>query len=391
MTLFDLELVLATTQAGQPVGILPGLEVSRGVAALMVALLHCGQATYYDATGHSRMLVGAELVPGQFSLWGLLLRMVGNGHGAVIFFFVLSGFVLTLMMRRAPQDIATSARYFFVGRIFRLYPAVVVTILIFAGLFWSTGLGLASPARYAPLNVLYNALLLRADIDGVMWSLQLELIAAPLIFLAYWGWQRWGAGPLIIAHVALVALSFAPSWQRVFGSNGTQAPLYAFTAGMIACLYARPLVDRMRPAWWWLVVALAGFALSRPLFGWWTAWAVVFETLFASGIVALIAYGAFVQRRNATFAAVMRYYGRISYSFYLLHPLSLILLWNIKEPLTAAVSAGVPPSLLSLMLFVGSTSAVTPLAHLQNKFVERPAIVFGHALQYRRRAVLAVY
>src|SRR5262245_29603379 len=74
----------------------PRLEALRGVAVLTVAAFHCSQATWIDAAGHKRNLFSS----GGTSAWAerfgeQLLRIVGNGHGAVVLFFVLSGFVLS--------------------------------------------------------------------------------------------------------------------------------------------------------------------------------------------------------------------------------------------------------------------------------------------------------
>jgi len=379
------------TAAGQPAGFVPGLAMSRGVAALMVALLHAGQATYANGLKQPAVLLPSRPEPGSCWLWEDALRMLGNGHGAVNFFFVLSGFVLALMIQRGPPDIASSARSFFIGRIFRLYPAVIVTVLAIAGLYWATGRGLAAAETYAPFNVLLNALLLRTDIDGVMWTLQLEMIAAPLIFFGYWGWRRWGAPILIVPHLLFLALSFAPGFYRFIGLPSAAVPAYAFTGGLITSLYARPLIERLRPSGPWLGVFVAGFLLSRPLLGWWSPWAILFEVAFAGGAVAMIAWGTFAWRGNTRLAALARYYGRISYSFYLLHPISLIVIYDLQEPLGAAISAGAPPWLLMFGLFIGSTAVVTPLAHLQYRFVEQPGIALGRAWQRSRRPVTPVY
>lgn len=144
----------------------PGLEASRGVAALMVALFHCGQATYFDTTRQT-----TPLVPGSYRSQSYLdaaFRIAGNGHGAVVFFFVLSGFVLMMMLSRQADDLKGSVGPFFIGRVLRIYPAIFSTIAIFAGLFLLTGMSLGPAEAYSTMNVIANALLLRTDINGVM-------------------------------------------------------------------------------------------------------------------------------------------------------------------------------------------------------------------------------
>src|SRR5436305_1744140 len=73
----------------------PNLEAARGVAALMVALFHIGLIRYFDAFGREHELI----VRTRGSDWGDVgARILGNGPGAVLFFFVLSGFVLTKVL-----------------------------------------------------------------------------------------------------------------------------------------------------------------------------------------------------------------------------------------------------------------------------------------------------
>jgi peptidoglycan/LPS O-acetylase OafA/YrhL len=362
--------------------------MSRGIAALMVALFHCGQAGYFDAAGQTLPLIASTKLSGGMSA-SLLLRILGNGHGAVIFFFVLSGFVLTVMLQRWPQELAGSARAFFVGRIFRIYPAIVTTILLFIAVFALTGRSTAPPDSFSLANSLRNALLLRTDIDGVMWSLQVEMLAAPLIFLLYRAWRRFGDVALIVPLLLLAALSFSRPWVHLLGEQPELTGLYSFIAGMYACVRGRATVERPGRSGVLLAIAVAGFAAARPLLGWWSNWSVIVETVFASAIVAIIAYGTFKWRSGSTLAALARYYGRISYSFYLLHPLTLVVLWNVQVPLGAAVGAGISPELLGIGLFLASTVAITPLAHLQCELVERAGIAFGRKLQWpRNKAVL---
>jgi len=359
--------------SSKPRDFIPELGASRGIAALMVALFHSGQARYVDAANHELPLVAAKHGDG-VSASGVLLSILGNGHGAVIFFFVLSGFVLTLMLQRLPQEISQSGRRFFISRMFRIYPAIGATLVLFTAVFLLTGQSIAPAGQFTPVNIILNALLLRANIDGVMWSLQTEMLAAPLIFLVYWTWRRIGDAALIVPLILLAALSFSRSWVHLFGAQPELTGLYSFIAGMCSFVHGRAAVARLRRPGVALAVAVAGFAAARPLLGWASNWSVVFETIFAGAIVAVLAYGTFQPQGGSVFAALARYYGRISYSFYLLHPMTLVVLWNARTQLGAAVDAGTPPPLLAIGLFLASTVVITPAAHLQYELVERAGI-----------------
>lgn len=347
----------------------------------MVALFHCGQATYFDATQQT-----TPLVPGSYRSQSYLdaaFRIAGNGHGAVVFFFVLSGFVLMMMLSRQADDLKGSVGPFFIGRVLRIYPAIFSTIAIFAGLFLLTGMSLGPAEAYSTMNVIANALLLRTDINGVMWSLQTEMIAAPLIFSLYWFRRRWGAVALLLPALVLIGLSFSKQWSGTPGNGVSLGNLYSFVVGMIACAYGKKVVGRLPNSALLLVLAVGGFAFARPLLGWWSNWSVIFETAFAGLIATLIAYG--LPLREGRLMSVARYFGRISFSFYLLHPLALIVLWNMPELLGKAVTAGVPPILLALAAFALSVLVITPLAHIQHVAVELPAVRLGRALTWRLR------
>src|SRR4051812_11697833 len=66
----------------------------------------------------------------EFSVLSLQASPLGvfiNGHSAVMFFFVLSGFVLSLpfINKEKPLNLAE----FYIKRIFRIYPAYILAIL----------------------------------------------------------------------------------------------------------------------------------------------------------------------------------------------------------------------------------------------------------------------
>jgi len=231
----------------------PRLEALRGVAALTVAAFHSWQSPWVDAAGLKRTFYASDGTVGWAGKFGAeLLRIFGNGHGAVVLFFVISGFVLAGSLARGPQDLCAAAPRFLLARLFRIYPAIFATIGVFAVLFWTTGASLTSAEAYRPLGLLRNVLLLDTSIDGVMWSLQIELIAIPLIILVYFGSVRWGLIFPITVFLALAALSFSGTWNRAIGGPGMLGTIHAFIPGVIAFLVGRRLVEqcpvRLTPA-----------------------------------------------------------------------------------------------------------------------------------------------
>src|SRR5580704_7413811 len=96
---------------------LSSLESLRGFAALTVCLFHAADIQY----------AGEQILQQHAAL-----RLVLNGHGAVILFFVLSGFVLRLSLdTRAGTSNALLSLKFVTARLFRLYPVVIATTVVF--------------------------------------------------------------------------------------------------------------------------------------------------------------------------------------------------------------------------------------------------------------------
>ena len=360
----------------------PRLEALRGVAALTVAAFHSWQSPWLNSVGQSRNFLsavdGGTLVE---NLGAVVLRVVGNGYGAVVLFFVISGFVLSGSLVRGPQNLATGASRFLNSRLFRIYPAVFATIAIFAALNLATGVSIDGPAGYSALGLLRNALLLDTSIDGVMWSLQLELLAIPLIFVVYHGWLRWGAAALAAPFCLLAALSFWKPWTHLIGGPNLGV-IYAFVLGMAAFLVAPRLIERYSPRIVTIVLmgAAALFLASRPVLGYASNWAALAEAIFGAIVVAVLAFGH--PRGLATLLdrRLTRFFGRISYSFYLVHPLTLMVIWKVPSLLTAVITIGVPAIVVAAFLFVVSAAAVTPLAFTMYRWVERPGVAAGRKL-----------
>jgi peptidoglycan/LPS O-acetylase OafA/YrhL len=355
-------------------GFIPRLESARGAAALMVAAAHSAQAHWNADLG---LIPSAPdwSDPG----WGTALRIyaaLANSSGAVLFFFALSGFVLALSLDRETTSVGNQAGRFLIRRIARLYPAIAMAIMLFVGVYWMAGATLASPV-YTPISVLRNVLLLNVEIDGVMWSLQAEVIAIPAIFALVLIERRWGIAPLVVVAALLVALSFKPSSYRFLGMP--YLPFYCFVFGILVRSVGRAAMSRLSGAGASLafVISVGALFAARSLFGPTSNFSLVAEGLASAAIVAVVAYGQDVRAAGPLDFGFMRFYGRISYSFYLLHPLTLIVTWNMSDQLKWLLDAGVPGVMVAFGLFVLSAAAITPLAWLSWRLVEQPGIALG--------------
>ena len=371
------------------IGFVPQLESIRGIGALMVAAVHVSQSR----TGEKFSL---RSDPRTWSdpVWsGLfwLYSTVFNAWGALIIFFVLSGFVLASSISRGPKDIWPSARHFFIGRIFRLYPAIIFAVLLFCVVFWLTGASLRGvpAAMYQPWTIIRNMMLIEWHIDGVMWSLQVEALAIPLIFAVAIGQQRWGLRFTALAAFLLIACTVTRSYRHLVEHGGFLTYYYLFVFGIATHRFGPRLIEWIgQNRFRWTMIAIttvALFFLPRAMLGGTSRWARFSEAIVAVNVIAILVYGGKTTLARVLNWPLWRFYGRISYSFYLLHPLTLIVLWAIPNQLSGLLDAGVPAVFIALGLTVLSVLAITPLAWLSWRFVEIPGIAAGRRLSPDRR------
>ena len=337
----------------------PRIESMRGIAALAVAAMHVTSS-----------LVTGLPARGSLDVLGLpLIRALTNGYGAVVAFFVISGFVLARSLDRN-----FSARRFFRGRIFRLFPAAATAIALFAALFHAFGFVVYRDASYTPLNILANMAMLHTDIDVVMWSMKAELAATPLIFVCVWLYRRYGARPVIATAGVLFALAFVGQFTRSIGEDTSLAPLFAFPVGILAHFKGEPIARRLRPGAV-LLSALGSIAVfcACSFFKPMGTWTLLVQCLAAATLVMLIAYRPEALLFRALDARIVRFYGKISYSFYLLHPLTF---WATGQLTTWLLNGfeWLPLTVVAVACVLFSIAAITPLAWASWRFVEWPAM-----------------
>jgi peptidoglycan/LPS O-acetylase OafA/YrhL len=310
-------------------------------------------------------------------LWALF-----SGDGAVRYFFVLSGFVLAISLSREGPSDWTAVWRFGMRRIFRIYPAVIFAVLCFV-LIYPAGLALNQDAAvYGVGSILRNMLLFDVTINGVMWTMQTELIATPLIFLCFALMARGRASVLIGLTFCLAALSFVDAWQALFVDNkglSRTAPLYAFAVGVLAYAKGGWIMERMGsqrrgPI---LVVAVIAFFLANPLLGKDPGVAALVQVTASAAVIVLLVFGRWDAPFRVLTAPAARLIGRVSFSFYLLHPLTIAVVWPMGAAWTHAVDAGVPATIVILGLWVATSAAILPLAILSHRYVELPAIALG--------------
>jgi peptidoglycan/LPS O-acetylase OafA/YrhL len=301
-----------------------------------------------------------------------LLRLFLHGHGAVIIFFVLSGYVLRSSLEgRGGLPWRGLVAQFLVGRFFRLFPVIVTTIGVVATIAW-----LIHHHPYSPYEILRNVALLDVNINGAFWSLQVEVFGSLLILAAFLLERRFGWKSVAALAVLMTAFSF---FNRAYSTRGIflAATTYMFLFGyLLACL---PKLRRLGAGWGALL--LAG---SVTLFYWahahgdvWFKRLMLESAVAAAGIVMVLATDAY---KNALQWAPLRLLGTVSYSFYAIHTVGV----DFASSYVAHIAAwGIPHWALVATLFVLAAAAAFMLAIPLYYLVERPGGALGKPGRWR--------
>lgn len=307
-----------------------------------------------------------------------------GGFVGVDVFFVISGFLITGLIR---QDVAAgrfSIAEFYGRRIRRIFPALILVLLVSLGMgflfmlpdaYRALGLNASASAGFVA-NI---ALFLQQDYFAPsaesnpllhIWSLGVEeqfYLVWPLILM------------LLVRHraaipiaVALTALSFGGNIVQT-ASNPVAAfflPLSRFwelgAGAILALLHARAGGFVYGKAWMgWvglllLAAAMVAIDRDRTFPGWWALMPV-------AGTVLLIASGENARPNRMLGHRTLVYIGLISYPFYLWHWVLLVFARIIrfqKEP--------------TVLMSLGLIVAAGLLAHLTYKFIEHPLRRGGH-------------
>src|ERR1700693_613447 len=163
-------------------------------------------------------------------------------HRCRCHFFVLSGFVLARSLGGNSDPVR-----FFRNRLFRLFPAAVAVVALLAALHWQFGLYVGYEASFDLPDVILNMLLIRTDINSVMWSMTVECAATPMILLSFWLVRVRGERPLWGLIVILLLLSSWGPYVHLLGGFANLSPLYAFIVGVLIHFRGAPMASRICP------------------------------------------------------------------------------------------------------------------------------------------------
>lgn len=354
------------------------LDAMRGVAALSFVFFHAllslqGWRPLVDPIDYASIDVLTVIV--------LPLRPIWMGAEAVILFFVLSAFVLTLPIFRSGPP---SYPGYVLKRFCRRYLPAVATILLSVALLTVAGtepaawpmLMLDTHWRDHPSIAEVLQLLLLADplydINLPLWSLEVEwrisLLLPLLVLLA----RR---SDIAILGVAAAGMLLAPMGQRLLGSEMLGSPRYLpiFVLGLLLAKHKDAGVAKLgalprpaRLALWLLCILLfyARVLLPTP--------SMQAHHRLAIGIGAALLIALVFTSRRAQWVlgrGALQWLGRVSFSLYLLH-----------LPIMLATARLLPDGVTPVWRIAAGIGLALLLAEIFHRLVERPSMEAGRAL-----------
>jgi peptidoglycan/LPS O-acetylase OafA/YrhL len=308
----------------------------RGIGALVVMLYHVDAAVD----------VGDGVPRAASIAHQVVIALFGDGRAWVLLFFILSGFVLSISIERG-------FRYwrFAVRRITRLMIPCAAAILLSAALAlmihpqplpgltawfnldtWSIPVSWRLVLR----NVMMTGRWEDTTLDGVLWTLAIELrisLIFPLLYFAmkWWPWLT----ALVVAVIGLISILLATRMGILppyFNRNAREALVSAgyymplFVAGILARKSMSVICPRI--ARWngrlALAAGLGAFAVALFLMH-----AGGDFRMTAGALLLLLAAVTVPEIGRAFSVKPLRWLGKISYSLYLVHMLVLVTVFHL--------------------------------------------------------------
>lgn len=354
------------------------LDGLRGLLSLIVCL------------NHSFMVV---VIPSFANVWqqnpllfhGLqskiqqLFMFIGNGGAAVTLFFLLSGLVLGQSLAKTKMSFR-GLLSFWVKRLIRLYPVYILIILATAIYMWTGFQYQTFPYSSAWFNwwmnfemtikeFVLNFFFIHTYLGGVTWTLRVIIIASflfPVFFLVNKKTTWWQD---LFISLVLIYLSF--TLLNIEGFRDLRY-LYMFYLGLMVPKF-KQFFGRAKntPVSLILPVAILVLLGYRYLTNEYRGGVV--EAIISFFIIGLASYGNDLTVLNFLENKVLKFFGKISYSLYLIHfsvlyVLSRFMFQNLPNlPYTNQYL------LIHFILFVLSTFLAIGVSLLVYRFVEKPS------------------
>ncbi|MGC8491049.1 MAG: acyltransferase family protein [Syntrophobacteraceae bacterium] len=354
----------------------PRIESLRGVASLCVLCSHCfgllivGGLKAYYLVPFFRQPLGAKVLT--------ILCSLLNPEGAVVVFFLLSGYVLTLSFLRSPDSLPRQFVPYVVKRAFRLFPAMWVSILVIAAIRLALPDALPAPLRTTFYTRIFttpitagaigkNFLLASFTINPLTWTMYVEAVCSLLVplLVAITRTRKWAGFATLLILLALAARVHQLALHYLF----------CFQIGVVLASFP-DLTARLRWPGTLFAGGLAILFLHRACMPTFTG-NLLLVAAGATMILAAILCESPIDRFCWLDGPSVRFLGRISYSVYLVHLAVVYALVQVFVGFGLQNPGGCFPQVLLAVATIGVT---TPLAWACYVGVEVPTLRYGKSI-----------
>ena len=354
------------------------LDGLRGLLSLVVALNHSFLVVVIP-TFANVWQQNPFIFNGLQSKLQQLFMFLGNGGAAVTLFFLLSGLVLGQSFSRIKMNFR-GLTSFIVKRIIRLYPVYLFVVAITAiymkfGFVYQTFPYSSSWFNWwmnfqmTLKELLFNIFFIHAYIGGVTWTLRVILIVSfifPIFYLINKKTSWWLD---ILISFLLVYLSF--TLLNIEGFRDLRY-LYMFYLGLMIPKFktlfstiSNRLVSIILP---FGLILLLGFRyLTNEYQG------GVVESLVSFFLIGIAAYGDKVSALDFLNRKAFQFFGKISYSLYLIHFSVLYILSRTMFQNLPNLPYANQYLIIHLSLFLLSVIIATGVSFLVYKYIELPS------------------
>lgn len=351
----------------------------RGLAAFVIAIYHSLFILKVDGI-RNIFEYKFDIHVGLQALTTQVLLLFFNGNAAISIFFILSGFVLGISLAKHTMNF----RYyliFLLKRILRLFPVLIVSIIwasYYLAYFYkyklydSASIWFLQWFRFklTPGIVADNLFLQSSSLNSNAWTLNIEFLGslvAPLLYSIKKDSSRWVD---IIFLTCFIILGF------VFKFSEAPHYIYMFYLGMIIPNWKNLFRHSLIP-----LFSISLILISRVFFA---PYAYPGELLVSFMIFLLI--GSLVYGKNNIItrflnSKIAQFYGRISYSFFLISFLVLyieskFILDNFGQMINLRYA-------VAINLFIGIISIITAtvIASVVYKYIEKSSIRLGYLIE----------
>lgn len=332
----------------------PGLQLLRGLAALMIVFLHLGVAEARYGSSGWQYLDGFRI-----------------GAAGVDIFFVISGFVMILVIKNK----LISPVLFLKKRLSRIYPNYWIYFLIVV-LVWLIQPGWVNSSLSGTPAFLSSFLLFPSSgppVVSVAWTLEFEIFFYLVFTLFLWISPQHLAPLLISSFTALVLVGVIYQPESLLLERLTHPLLLEFSAGV---LLGSVLMFRQIPGTW-LTIPVAvlifilyqmGFELTQII-----PVGIHLERVVNFGVPAVLLVFGFVSldmKYQVVYPDLFIKIGDASYTLYLSH----ILVISACGKLYQAI--GLNEILSNFVFIIGMLVLCVFIALLAYQYVERPMLTY---------------